>query len=78
MELTIYSFSTYLPSWSDRAPMLHSAHRAHRRFMGAYCPQLVGTCCYVLVLFPKRPRHPRLVEKMDYPSADLSIRHRSR
>lgn len=75
MELTIVSVSTHLPSWGDRALMLHSAHRAHRRFMGAYRPQLVGTCCYVLVLLPKRPRHPRLVEKMDYPSADLSVCH---
>lgn len=78
MALTIFSFSTYLPSWSDRTAMLHSAHRAHRRLMGAYRPQPVGTCCYVLVLFPKRPRYPRLVEKMDYPSANFSIRHRSR
>ena len=68
------SFLAHLPPWRYCAPLLHPAYWPHRCLMGSHHPEPPRSCSDVLVLFPIRPRCSHLVEGMDYPITDRTVR----
>ena len=75
--LTISSFSTYLSSWRDCITMLYTTDWYYRCFVGTNHHKSSCSCLYVLVLFSKRQRGTGMVEEMDHPATNSSVRHRS-
>lgn len=82
--VSLVAYSVYdsvpplLPSRGNGSPLLHTAGRSNIHLLGPHHSQPHGPRPHVLVLLPKLPRHPRLVEGMDHPTPNPSIPNRPR
>ena len=77
-RLTRPSIPPLLSPPSNRAPLLYPTGRTYSRFMGPHHLESRRPRGHVLVLLPERSRNQSLMEGVDHPHANCTIRHRSR
>lgn len=71
------SLPSYIPPRRYCSALLHTIDWLDFGFLGPYRFEPNGPRCHVLVLLPERTRHQNLVEGVDHPSSNHSIRYRS-